>query len=111
MEKNILQTLFKFCSNIFLEELADRLGFKSKKVKEFIINCGDHHLSWQILTIIYEALAHELVYIYFIECKNGGLACNVDNFVQWRNSTVMNPNNFYYDLTFNPLLGLICYRI
>ena len=79
MEKNILQALFKFCSHIFLEELADRLGFKSKKGKEFIINCGDHHLSWQILTIIYEVLSQELVYAYLIESKYGGIACNVDN--------------------------------
>ena len=96
MEKNILQALFKFCSNIFLEELTGKLHFKSKKAKEYIINCGDHHLSWQILSIIYEALSCELVYIYCIECKNGGIACNVDNFVKWRNYKVVNPKyNFY----------------
>ena len=69
MEKNILQTLFKFRSNIFLVELADRLGFKSKKAKEFIIDCGDHHLSWQIFTIIYDTLAHELVIYTLLNVK------------------------------------------
>ena len=62
--------------------------------------------------MIYEALADELVYVYLIECTNGAIACNVDNFVQRRNSKIVNPNyNFYYDLTFNLLLGFICYRV
>ena len=92
-----------------MEDVADMLGFKSKNAKDFIINCGDHHLSWQIISIIYEAFSKELIYNYLINT-------NADNvspveYVNWRNEKVINPNyNFYYDLVFNLLLGLKCFR-
>ena len=85
------------------------LGFKSKNAKNFIINCGDHHLSWQIISIIYEVFSKELIHSYLIDT-------NADNvspmeYVNWRNEKDINPNyNFYYDLVFNILLGLKCFR-
>lgn len=45
IELNFLRALFKFCRHVFLEILAQKLGFCSKKAKEFIINCRNHHLS------------------------------------------------------------------
>ena len=45
-------------------KVSDKLGFKSTKAKEFIINCGDHHLSWQIAMIVFEAFAKELIRLY-----------------------------------------------
>ena len=49
-----------------MEDVAGMLGFKSKNAKNFIINCGDHHLSWQTISIVYEAFSKELVHIYLI---------------------------------------------
>ena len=50
--------------NIFMLKVSDKLGFKSTKAKEFIINCGDRHLSWQIAMIVFEAFAKELIRLY-----------------------------------------------
>ena len=33
---------------------ADKLGSKSTKAKDFVINCRDHHLSWQTALIVFE---------------------------------------------------------
>ena len=57
IEKNFLLTVFKFTKKIFMLKVADKLGFKSTKVKDFVTNCGDHHLSWQIAMIVFEAFA------------------------------------------------------
>ena len=44
MEKNLLLAVFKLSKDTFLGRLADLLGFRSVKIKEFIFNCRDHHL-------------------------------------------------------------------
>ena len=109
--KNLLLLIFKLCKDIFLGRLAYTLGFRSLKAKEFIFNCGDHHLSWQILQIVYEAFASEFLFLYVTDCNEKGLPPTANGFVQWRNNHVVNPmHNFIYDLLFNLLLGMKCYR-
>ena len=93
-------------------KLADNLGFKSLKAKYFIINCGDHHLLWQIVNILFDAFAKELIHIFLQCCEYKNLQPLIENFVSWCNQRVINPNfNFYYDLIFKIFLGLICYRV
>ena len=57
MEKIFLLTIFKFTKDIFMFKLAEKLGFRSLKAKDFVINCGDHHLLWQIANIVFDAFA------------------------------------------------------
>ena len=110
MEKNLLLAIFSLCRHEFLERLADMFGFQSKNAKEFILNCGNHHISWQILYISYEAFVRELTRIYVIECLKENNVATSTGFVQWKNERVINPNyNFYYDLVFNIFLGLKCF--
>ena len=45
MEKKLLLAVFRLCKKLFIEKLAYRLGFRSKKAIEYIVNCGNHHLS------------------------------------------------------------------
>ena len=73
IKKNFLLTLFKFTKNIFMLKVADKLSFKSTKAKEFIINCGDHHLSWQIAMIVFEAFAKDLIHVYIELCSDEGV--------------------------------------
>ena len=70
MEKNLLLALFQSCLPIFIKEVADKLGFKSKAAKEFIANCGDHHLTWQILTTVLEVFARtDFTYFVWMHLK------------------------------------------
>ena len=48
---NMLLAIFRFCRKLFVETIAYKLGFWSKKAIEFIVNCGKHHISWQICSI------------------------------------------------------------
>ena len=108
MEKNLLLAIFKMCKDIFMKDLAVKLGFRSQNAIAFIINCGDHHLSYQILTICFEAIALELIRVYIQNCDGKPTA---NGFVTWRNDHVQNANfNFMYDLAFNILLGVKLYR-
>ena len=110
MEKNLLLALFQSCLPIFTKEVADKLGFKSKVAKEFIANCGDHHLTWQILTTVLEAFASELIYIFCLDAFEKDLAFTPEAFVHWKNNTVVNPDfHFYYDVVFNYMLGIKCF--
>ena len=113
MEKNLLLAFFQTCSLIFVKEVAEKLGFKfkSKVAKEFIANCGEHHLTWQILTTVLEAFARELIYIFCFDAFEKDLAFTPEAFVHSKNNTVVNPNfHFYYDLKFKYMLGIKCFR-
>ena len=109
-EENFLLTIFKFTKDIFMFKLADKLGFNSSKAKDFIINCGDPHLFWQIANSAFDAFARELIHIFLQCCEYKNLQPKIENFVAWYNQRVVNPNfNFYYDLIVKIFLGLKCY--
>ena len=111
MGKNLLLAFFRTCSPIFIKDVADKLGLKSKATKEFIANCGDHHLTWQILTTVLEAFASELIYIFCLDAFEKDLAFTPEAFVHWKNNTIVNPNvRFYYDLVFKYMLEIKCSR-
>ena len=57
--KNLLLAVFRLFRKLFIEKLVDRLSFHSKKAIEYIVNCGNHHLSWQINSIANEAFSRE----------------------------------------------------
>ena len=110
IEKNFLMAIFSLCRPIFMETIAVKLGFRSKKAVEFIINVGDHHLGWQIASIAYEAFAKELIFVYCVESRKLGIEPTPNGLTEWRDK-VVNPNyHLIFDITFNLLLGMKCYR-
>ena len=110
MEKNILLAIMKISKPLFMDIACDVLGFKSENAKNFVTNVGDHHVSWQAFTITLEAFARELMVPYIISAHERGIPPTVMDFYIWK-AGVVNPNyNFYYDLVFNVMLGLKCYR-
>ena len=50
-------------------KLDDKLGFKSSKAEDFIINCGDQHLFWQIPNIVFDTFVKELIHISYKCCQ------------------------------------------
>ena len=80
MKKNFLLTIFKFTKDIFMFKLADKLGFNSSKAKDFIINCGDPHLFWQIANIAFDAFARELIHIFLQCCEYENLQPKIEKF-------------------------------
>ena len=85
MKKNFSLTIFKFTKDIFMFKLSDKLDFTSSKAKDFIIDCGDHHLSWQIANIVFDAFAKKLIHIFLRCCEYGNLQPTIETFVTWRN--------------------------
>ena len=62
MEKNILLAIMQLCKHIFTDVVAEKMGFKTINAKNFVTNCGDHHISWQVFLVCLEAFARELLY-------------------------------------------------
>lgn len=84
LEINLFRALFSFCREIFLEFLAGKLGFVSKKATDFIIGCGDHHLTWQVYQIALYAIASELCRVYYLsKVQDGSDTFSFENFVMW----------------------------
>ena len=65
-EINLMRALFQICRPVFMELLADKLGFCSKRAVEYIVTCRNHHLSWQIVLIVLYSFALELIKIYVL---------------------------------------------
>jgi hypothetical protein len=110
IEINLLRACFLFCKNIFIEHIAGLLGFCSKKAKEFIVSCGNHHVSWQIAMIIFHAFSMELCYSYIVHCFAINVEPCLHGFIEWKNSSQNVNIPFYYDLIFTIFLGLKCFR-
>ena len=102
MEKNLLLAVFRLCRKLFIEKLAHRLGFHSKKAIEYIVNCGNHDLSWQISSIAYEAFSRELVFVYLVECLGRKAKRTPNHFTEWRKNEVKNANYHLYYLHHEP---------
>ena len=107
----MLLAVFKFWKDMFLETLIKKLGFRSKKAVDCILSCENHHLACQVAFIGFEALSQESVAVYIEESLKNRLEFNLNLFVKWRNTKVVNPNyNLLYDITFNLRLGLKLFR-
>jgi hypothetical protein len=65
-EINLMRALFQICRPVFMELLADKRGFCSKRAVEYIVTCRNHHLSWQIVVIVLYSFALELIKIYVL---------------------------------------------
>ena len=50
-EKNLLLAMMQMCKIIFFDVVCDKMVFKSENRKNFVTNCGDHHVIWQIFQI------------------------------------------------------------
>ena len=97
LEKNLLLALFKFCDPAFMSVISDERGFKSKAAKDFI-NCGNHHVTWQILSTVYDALSKEIIQIYCYEAAEKKLELKADSFLKWKNEcrVAVNLNYHFY---------------
>ena len=111
IEINLLRAIFKLCKHICLWHIADRLGFKSKAAKEFVITGSNHHVTWQIFYIMFQAFARELAHEYFCECVRNGRIPSQKDWARWRDEDVRNPNyHLMYDLVFHYFMGILAFR-
>ena len=46
MEKNILLAIMQLSKHIFIDVVAEKMGFKTINAKNFMTNCGDDHITW-----------------------------------------------------------------
>lgn len=110
MEINLFRALFSLTRSMFMEFLAEKLGFSSKKAREFIIGCGDHHLTWQIFQVSLYAISRELCRIYVVTCLRQNSDPSAGGFLLWVNNT-KNPNIvLMYHMAFTFFLSMKCFR-
>ena len=98
------------CKRTIFDVVCDKMRFKSENAKNFVTNCEDHHISWQIFQINLEALAREIIHCYIIDTHVYGK--NVSVLDKYNRKEQMNNSNFHfhYNLVFNVMLGLKCFH-
>ena len=65
MEKNILLAIMQLCKHILIDVVVKKMGFKTINAKNFVTNCGDHRISWQVFLVCKRAV----VYVYHCSAK------------------------------------------
>ena len=60
IEMNSCKAFLGLNWEVFVCEVVKLLGFKSDRAISFAKKCSDHHKTWQILEIMYLAIADEL---------------------------------------------------
>ncbi len=63
-EMNLIRAFIDLNWKPYFESIAESLGFRSDKAKNFILKCKDHHLSWQLVLAFFAAALRELVHPY-----------------------------------------------
>lgn len=102
MEINMLRAFFSLCKEFCLNHAASCLGFCSKKATEYLTNGVNHHLTWQVLNIVFEAFALELVWVYVNYYVQRNEDASVKSFVTWKINNVKSATYiFVYDLIFH----------
>lgn len=86
MEKNLLLAVLQLGKHIFVDVVADKMGFRSVNAKHFVTNVGDHHVSWQVLMVSLEAFAKELLFTYIVEGRNSGRTLSIHDLYEWKKS-------------------------
>ena len=111
MEINLLRAVFALCKDICVDHIADLLGFRSKRAKEFITRGSNHHVTWQVFLIMYKAFAMELAYEYYADCVRRDMVPSQKEWAIWRENEVQNANyHLIYDLVHHYFMGIFCFR-
>lgn len=64
-EMNMVKSLFSGWFPLYLEPVAELLGFRSPKAKWYVQNCSDHHKAWQILEVQQNVRINVSLYLNF----------------------------------------------
>ena len=110
IEMNISKPFFSLNWSIVLCEVVKLLAFKSEKSLMYARNCSDHHKTWQILEIMYIAIADELLVPYVRHARENGQQTSVESYWKW-NEDICNSNYIYMQqIVFTFLHSMMLFR-
>ena len=106
----MVQACFKLLWDVVLKELGLMLGFRSIKAQTACQKACNHHKSWQMLSILLEGTAAELLVPYVRQANLEGKTPTVNGYYLWL-KTVKNPNYvFLKDVIFIYLFSMFLFR-
>ena len=83
VEMNSVKALFRLLWVPILRHVASLLGFKSGPAQAFIKNCGNNHVSWQLVCVLRESVCRELAVLYVRECLSESSSPSSSAFLNW----------------------------
>eukprot|EP00794_Sanderia_malayensis_P018435 gene18435-20284_t len=110
-EMNACKSIMNFNWEIFGEEVVRSLGFTTTKALDYAKRCSDHHKTWEIMQLMYIAIADELLVPFVRNCMKLDLEISVDRYWAWYQESAINPNYTYMmQVTFTYLHNLMLFR-
>ena len=112
IEMNMIKGITSTCWEIFWRVLAQTMNFKSDKALQCCRQVTDHHKGWQLFTIAYEALSHELI-VPFVreELKKASPNLTALAFANFQKNEIQDPTyTLICDLCFEFMGAISMYR-
>ena len=94
IEMNGCKAFFELNWEVFLKSVCTLLGFSSLKALDYAKRCSDHHKSWELLQILYIAVADELLVPYVRYCRENHKDVSEDGYWDWSASVI--DHNYLY---------------
>ena len=98
IEMNSIKVLFRILWVPILRHVAGQLGFKSGPAQSFIQNCGNNHVSWQLVCVLRDAVCKELAVPFVRECLSQGIRPEAAGFINWTTQVVNNNYSLMFKL-------------
>ena len=83
VEMNVCKALFRLLWTPILRPIAKLLGFTSDGAQGFIKNCGNHHVTWQLVRVVLDALSKELSVSYVRHCLASKETISAEGMLVW----------------------------
>ena len=80
---NVCKALFRLMWVPILRPVAKLLGFASDAAQGFIKTCGNHHVTWQLVRVILDALSKELTVSYVRHCLAAQKEASGEEMLAW----------------------------
>ena len=108
LEMNMVRAIVKILWPLGLKELAGELcGAKSA---ESILNCKDHHKSWNMIVIYHNKCISELVEPYLHYCRGRNIKPTTGGYYEWSNRATNAMYIIIKDINMTYVMALMLYR-
>ena len=94
VEMNGCKAFFETNWDVMLQDICEKLGYRTPKALDCAKRCVDHHKAWNTLEILYLAVTDELLVPYVRHCIESTEAPSVNGYWEWAQN-IVNPNYLY----------------
>lgn len=93
-EMNMVRSFLALNWEVFMKDVAYVMGFRSPNAQQYARSGGDHHKSWELMTIMLHGTLDELLVPYVRQCMSKKVKPSAADYLRW-SKDVKDPRYMY----------------